>query len=56
MLESEMGDGGGLLYEEMLDALESHAQAAGADCHISLYAISGAPDAKAIHLKALIGK
>jgi hypothetical protein len=56
MLDSKMGDGGGFLFEEMLDALESHAQATEADCHISLYAISSAPDSKAIHLRALIGK
>jgi hypothetical protein len=39
----------------MLEALELHEHSTEADCHISQYAISGASNTKAIHLRALIG-
>jgi hypothetical protein len=41
---SEMGDGGGILVDDMLEALETSTSHSEPDCHISLYAISGAPD------------
>jgi hypothetical protein len=56
IVDFEAGDGGGILSEEVLGALESHAQATEADYHISLYAISGAPEHRAIHIRALCGK
>jgi hypothetical protein len=37
-------------------ALESHADATKADCHISLYEISRAPNHRAIHIRALCDK
>jgi hypothetical protein len=56
VLDSGHGDGGGILSDGLLDALEQHNLFTEADCHISLYDISGAAHNKAIHLRALIGK
>jgi hypothetical protein len=55
-MDSKIGDGGGILLDEVLGAFESHALATEADCHISPYAIFGAPEHKAIHIRALCGK
>jgi hypothetical protein len=53
--QSDGSDGGGLIPDDILDALQHHAYATEADCHISMYAISGAATNRAIHLRALIG-
>jgi hypothetical protein len=54
MEQSDGSDGGGLIPNDMLDALEHHAYATEADCHVSLYAISGVATNRAIHLRALV--
>jgi hypothetical protein len=51
VIESETGDGGGLIPDELLETLEHQ----DFDTHISWYAISGAASNKAIHLGALMG-
>jgi hypothetical protein len=56
VMESKSRDGGGILLDEMLEALEQHATATEVDCYISLYAISGAATNTTSHLKALLGK
>jgi hypothetical protein len=55
IVDSGQADGGGIISNQMLEVLEDHAMSTEADCHISLYALSGAAHNKAIHLRALIG-
>jgi hypothetical protein len=55
VMKSETGDGVGILLDEMLEAMEHQPSDTELDCHISLYAISGAATNKAIHLRALVG-
>jgi hypothetical protein len=52
----DSGDGGGIIDDEILDALEGMGHYPEADSHISLYAFSGASSTTTIHLRALIGK
>lgn len=54
LILADIGDGGGILSDEVLGALEEHALATEADCHVSLHAISGTQGNKAIHLRALV--
>jgi hypothetical protein len=54
IMEFEIGDGGGILLDAMLEAMELQSSGTEPDCHISLYAISGAATNKAIHLRALV--
>lgn len=49
-----VGDGGGILSDDMLTALEMHAAPTEADCTLSLHAMSGTQGSKAIHLRALV--
>jgi hypothetical protein len=41
LIDYEVGACGGILSDEILGALESHAQTIEGDYHISLYAVSG---------------
>jgi hypothetical protein len=56
VINSCQGDGGGIWADDLLDAFKQHSLSTKADCHISLYAISGATHNKVIHLRALVGK
>lgn len=47
-------DGGDILSDEILDALECPVQSADTDYFVSLHANSSAQNAKAIHLRALV--
>jgi hypothetical protein len=42
IVDSGQGDGGGIISDQMLEVLEDHAMSTEVDCHISLYALSGA--------------
>jgi hypothetical protein len=39
VIESKTGDGGGILSDELLEAMEHQTSDTEADCHISLYVI-----------------
>jgi hypothetical protein len=48
-------DRGGLISEELLNALELQVMPTGEECFLSLNAISGSQNSKVIHLRALDG-
>jgi hypothetical protein len=52
---SDVGDGGGILSDEILDTLERQVERWDSYSYISLNAISGAQSNRAIHLRALVG-
>jgi hypothetical protein len=47
-------DGGAMLYDEVLDALEVQACSAEEDCFLSIHVVAGAQNSKVIHLSALV--
>jgi hypothetical protein len=55
MMDQSTFDGGGFLSDEVLNTLEqSHLHLLQDDCYLSLHALSGAPQHRAIQLRALI--
>jgi hypothetical protein len=54
VINETIGDGGGMLSEDILNALEMHSASTEEDCFLSLNAIAGTQNNKVIHLQALV--
>jgi hypothetical protein len=53
-VDSQIDDGGGVIFDKVLFALEMNTLLDTVDCFISLHAIGGTQSTKVIHLKALV--
>jgi hypothetical protein len=51
---SQSDDGGGMICDELLQALEWHPNSVEKDYFLSIHAISSTPSSKVIHLRALV--